>query len=112
MDNWEVLHMNQSCSECEGVPMTQVIPPTTPGTVFVKKLDLIRASVLEQLGTPADLWRVTINDLQFNRYRVNVWRSLEVPGALYPKHRIMDSFYVVTDFDGHLVGGNKIEKKY
>lgn len=79
-------------------------------TVSILELE---QEVLQQLGTPAKLWKVTATHIPNTiDYRVNVWIEREVENALAPEKFISDSFFVSWD-GGKVVASNPtIERKY
>jgi hypothetical protein len=63
-----------------------------------ERVVVVHRHVMETLGTPAELQRVQVRRLWEDRYRVNVYVGKDIACA-----RIANSFFLVTDKDGHIV---------
>lgn len=77
------------------------------------KLDFtgkLKQTILDRLGKPADLFAVKLVNIFDNTFRVNVYRTTSV--ELVTHLSITDSFYLVTDGNGEITGGDVIKKKY
>ena len=66
--------------------------------------------VLDQLGTPSNLTRVSAVRVWDNHYRVNVYCADETDRAV-TTHTITESFFV-TMADGGIVSSPRITRKY
>jgi hypothetical protein len=74
-----------------------------------KALDsLIREQVIQALGKPIDLRNVQVREVWSDHYRVNV-----IVGDNAGSVRVANSYFVVIDSDGGLIGATpKITKQY
>jgi hypothetical protein len=68
----------------------------------------IRASVLDSLGRPAELFRVSVMPLWGNKYRVNVFTGTDATSV-----RIPNSYFVEADDNGFILQSTpRIRKEY
>ena len=69
---------------------------------------VIRASVLDSLGRPAELFRVSVIPLWGNNYRVNVFTGTDATSV-----RIPNSYFVKSDDSGNILQATpRIRKQY
>jgi hypothetical protein len=74
-------------------------PPTGGKTAGCQRREAaIRARVLESLGRPGGLFRVSVAPLWDNNYRVNVMTGADATAVLIPH-----SYFVVVDDDGNIL---------
>jgi hypothetical protein len=70
--------------------------------------NLISEQVIHALGTPIDLRNVQVRRVWDDHYRVNVFVGINAGSV-----RVANSFLVVSDSDGRLIGSTpKITKQY
>jgi hypothetical protein len=76
----------------------------------VKTFDL-STQVLSSLGTPPDLYKVESKHLFGNIYRVNV-RVKNTSNNLVTVTNIPHSYFLTTNDNGEIIGGDEIAKVY
>src|SRR3954447_19353338 len=69
---------------------------------------LVGEQVLHALGEPGDLLRVQVRPLWEGNYRVNVFVGVNAASA-----RVANSYFVVADGDGHILGSTpEVRRQY
>ena len=95
---------------------TTTLPMTPPGDALTDKNsegsqrrnEVIRSSVLNSLGQPNNLFRVTVMPLWGNKFRVNVMTGTDASSLTIPK-----SYFVVADDGGNILQSTPgIRKEY
>lgn len=90
---------------------TPVEDPPIVDEKAVQERQFVIDNVLDQLGRPANLLRVSANELWDRHYRVNVYCKFESSERTISDYSITDSFFVTVTDEG-INSSPAIEQRY